>query len=268
MALVLVQEIRDLAAVLFHSIDDLLGLADGHAGVVLAVDDHEWGCNFPGLVDGAYVLEELTVLLQRAVLGLSQGATIGARVLQEGNEVGDPHDIHPRAPEFRVFGESGEHHEPAVGASHYRDTLVAALPQPVRRVCQVLDGVHPQSYVVEVGVSLAVSRRSTDVREEHGVAPAEQILRHGGESGTRLALGPAVDVHYYGCVLCLGLVEEGRYPAIVEAGIAHDPRLAEAAGRDACRRGAGETLRISVGQVDDPDVRVALRGREGEGESS
>src|SRR5215218_6603316 len=145
MALVLVQEIRDLAAVLFHSIDDLLGLADGHAGVVLAVDDHEWGCNFPGLVDGAYVLEELTVLLQRAVLGLSQGATIGARVLQEGNEVGDPHDIHPRAPEFRVFGESGEHHEPAVGASHYRDTLVAApsasaprMPGPRRSPSSVL----------------------------------------------------------------------------------------------------------------------------------
>ena len=60
---------------------------------------------------------------------------------------------------------------------------VAAFPQPVRRVRQILYGVHPQVHVVEVGVSLTVSRRSADVGEEHGEAPTEQILRHGGERG-------------------------------------------------------------------------------------
>jgi hypothetical protein len=109
---------------------------------------------------------------------------------------------------------------------------------------------------------------SADVREEHGVATAEQVLRHGGERGARLALRPAVDVNYDGCVIRLGLVEEGRYPAIVEAGISHDPWLAEAAGRNTCRRGARKTPCISVGHVDDPDIRVALRGREGKSELS
>src|SRR5215210_8079625 len=115
-------------------------------------------------------------------------------------------------------------------------------------------------------ISLAVSRRAADVREEHGVAPAEQVLRHRGESGTRLALRPAVNVHYDGCALRFGLVEEGRYLAPVEAGIAHDPGPAEAARRDARHRGAGKAPRVAVGQVERPHVRVALRGREGEGE--
>src|SRR5918992_648976 len=77
-----------------------------------------------------------------------------------------------------------------------------------------------------------------------------------------------MDVHYDGGVFRLGLVEEAWYLMVVEAGIAHDPWLAEAAGRDAGRRGAGKAPRIAVGQVDDPDVGVALRGREGEDEPS
>jgi hypothetical protein len=77
-----------------------------------------------------------------------------------------------------------------------------------------------------------------------------------------------VDVYYDGRVLCSRFVEEGRYPAIVEAGIAHDPWLAEAAGWDACRRGVGKALRLAAWQVDNPDVRVALRCREVEGEPS
>src|ERR687894_2213293 len=208
------------------------------------------------------------VPLQRAVLLLAQGATVAARVLQESDEVGDPHDIHPGRPELGVFGEGGQHHEPTVGAAHYRDASVAALRQPVRRVCEVLDGVHPQPYVVEMRVDLAVPRRAADVREEHGVPPAEQILRHGGERGTCLALRPAVDVHYDGCVLCSPFVKEGWYPTPVEAGIAHDSGSAEAARRDARRRGAGKVPRIAIWQVDDPDVRVALRGCEGKGEPS
>src|SRR5215211_2060903 len=56
-ALVLVEQILDLASVLFHPIDDLLGLPDGHAGIVLAVDDHERGRDVPGFVDGAYGLQ-------------------------------------------------------------------------------------------------------------------------------------------------------------------------------------------------------------------
>src|SRR5829696_626654 len=40
MALVLVEQILDRTAVTLHALDDLLGLPDGHAWVVLAVDDH------------------------------------------------------------------------------------------------------------------------------------------------------------------------------------------------------------------------------------
>src|SRR5919107_1039394 len=40
MALVLVQEVIDRTAVAPHALYDLLGLSDGHARVVLAVDDH------------------------------------------------------------------------------------------------------------------------------------------------------------------------------------------------------------------------------------
>src|SRR5918995_4460667 len=71
-ALVLVEQVIDRAAVLFHAIDDLLGLPDWYAWVVLAMDDHERGCNVPGLVDGAYGLQERAVLPQRPVLGLAQ----------------------------------------------------------------------------------------------------------------------------------------------------------------------------------------------------
>src|SRR5215216_6888397 len=183
-ALVLVEQVIDRTTVLFHALDDLLGLPNGHAWVVLAVDDHERGRYLLCLVDGAYGLEERAILLQRGVLGLAQGATVAACVLQEGDEVGDPHDVHSCAPELRVFGEGCEHHEPAVGATHYRDTPVAALPQPVRRVCQVLDGVHPQPHVVEVGVSLAVSCGPSNVRKKDGEAPAEEVLRHRGERGS------------------------------------------------------------------------------------
>src|SRR5687768_16733887 len=85
-ALVLVEEILDLAAVLSHSVDDLLGLPDGHAGIVLPVDDYERGRYVLCLVDGAYGFEDRTVLLQRAVFGLAQAPPVGARVLQKGDE--------------------------------------------------------------------------------------------------------------------------------------------------------------------------------------
>src|SRR5215208_4647386 len=48
-ALVLVEQILDRTAVLFHPIDDLLGLPDGHAGIVLAVDNHERAVMSPAL---------------------------------------------------------------------------------------------------------------------------------------------------------------------------------------------------------------------------
>src|SRR5215210_7280884 len=75
-----------------------------------------------------------------------------------------------------------------------------------------------------------------------------------------------MDVHYHGCVLCFLLVEEGRYLSPVEAGVTHDPRPTKAARWDAGRRRAGKAARVAVGQLDDPDVGVALGRGKGEGE--
>src|SRR5215204_4542150 len=172
-ALVLVEQILDGAAVLVHTVHDLLGFTHRHARVVLSVHDHERGRDVFCLVNGAYGLEELAVLLQRAVLGLAQRAAVAARVLEEGDEVGDPHDVYARRPQVRILRKGRQHHEPAVGAAHYADAPVAALPEPVRRMREVLHRVHPQPYVVEVGVGLAVPRRAAYVGGEHGVAPTE-----------------------------------------------------------------------------------------------
>src|SRR5215203_3457462 len=81
MALVLVEEVLDRTTVALHALDDLFRLPDGNARVVLAMDDHERGRDVPGPVDWAYGREELAVSLQRAVLGLAQGAAVAARVL-------------------------------------------------------------------------------------------------------------------------------------------------------------------------------------------
>src|SRR5918993_2310499 len=218
--LVLVEEVFHCAAVLPYPLDDLLGLPYGNAGVVLAVDHHERRPYVPGLVKGAYGLEELTIRLERPVLGLAQPATVAAGVLEEGDEVGNAYDVHPGAPELGVLGEGGEHHEPAVGATHDRDALVSPPAQPVGCVRQVSYGVHPELDVVEVGVGLAVAGGAAHVGEEDGVAAMQEVLRHGGEGRPRLALRPAVHVHYYGGVLSLGLVEEGRDLTPVEAGVA------------------------------------------------
>ena len=143
---------------------------------------------------------------------------------------------------------------------------VPTLPEPVRRVREILDRIHPQPDVVEVGVLLAVPGRTTNVGEEHGVAPVQEVLRHGGERRTRLALRPAVHVYYHGRVLRLRLVQEGRYLATVERRITHDPRLAEGAGRDARGRGAGEAPRLAIGEVQNPHVGITLGRGEGEGQ--
>src|SRR5215211_5024518 len=61
--LVLVEKVLDRTAVLLHALHDLLCLSDRHPGVVLAVDHHERGPYSVRLVDGAYGLEEVAVVL-------------------------------------------------------------------------------------------------------------------------------------------------------------------------------------------------------------
>src|SRR5918994_3591389 len=140
-ALVLVEQVLDRAAVSLHAVNDLLRLSDGHPRVVLTVHDHERSRDAPRLVNRADGLKELAIPLQGAVLGLAQRATVAASVFEEGDEVGNTYDIHPGSPEIGVLREGREHHEPAVGAAHDDDAFVPTLPEPVRRVREIPDGI-------------------------------------------------------------------------------------------------------------------------------
>ena len=53
------------------------------------------------LADRRDRLEERAVVLQRAVLGLAQGAAVRAGALEEGDEVDDADDVHRAAPRAR-----------------------------------------------------------------------------------------------------------------------------------------------------------------------
>src|SRR3712207_1100956 len=75
-SLVLVEQVLDKAAVSADLLHDLLRLPDRHAGVVLAVDDHERGRYAVCFVDGAYGPQKVPVLLEGAVLGLAQLAPV------------------------------------------------------------------------------------------------------------------------------------------------------------------------------------------------
>src|SRR3712207_1578245 len=180
-----------------------------------------------GLVDRADGLEEAAIHLQRAILGLAQRPTIAAGVLEEGDEVGDPDYVHPGTPEIRVLRESREHHEPTIGATHDRHPLVTPLAQPVGCVREVLDRVHPQLYVVEVGIRLAVARRAPDVGEEDRVPVAQEVLGYWLERGPGLALGAAVDVDDDRRVVLAGLVEEGGDLTPIEGRVAYELRSEE-----------------------------------------
>src|ERR671914_3075267 len=89
-ALVLVEQVLDHAAVLAHPLHDLLGLPDGDPGVVLAVDHHKGRRYLLSLVYGTYRFEAIPVAFQRAILGLAQGPPVATSVLEKGDHVGDP----------------------------------------------------------------------------------------------------------------------------------------------------------------------------------
>ena len=94
MAFVLVAQVLDRRVAGAQRLHDLLGLADRHARVVGAVDHHQRAGDALDLADRRDRLEERAIALERAVLGLTQRAAVGARALEEGDEVDDPHDVH------------------------------------------------------------------------------------------------------------------------------------------------------------------------------
>ena len=98
MPLVLAEDVPDGAAPLADRGDDLLGLGDGDARVVLALDDQERHGDLRGVGqrgDPVEVLAHLRVALV-AVLGAAEVAAVALGVLQEGDEVRDPHDVDAR----------------------------------------------------------------------------------------------------------------------------------------------------------------------------
>src|SRR5579859_8029139 len=144
-ALVLETQVFDGYATSAQGGDDLLRLADRHARIVGAVDDEHRRGDAVHLVDGRDVFEEVAVVLQAAVLGLTQPATPGSGVFQERHEIGDADDVHAGGPYLGIGGDSGQHHEAAVAAAPDGDAPRvgdAALGQPRRRVLEVMHRIH------------------------------------------------------------------------------------------------------------------------------
>src|SRR5712691_10673632 len=137
---------------LAQSRHDLLGLANGHAGVVRAMNDEKGRCDAINVVDGRDAFQKLAVVFQAAVFRLAQLASPGAGMLQEGDEVGDAYDIYGGCPQVRIGGDGRQDHEAAVAAAHHCDTSwisYAAVLQPQRGVLQIGHRVHTQTHIIE-----------------------------------------------------------------------------------------------------------------------
>jgi hypothetical protein len=273
-ALVLEDELLD-RDVLAGLLGDLLGLPDGDARVVRAVEDEQRRGDGLDVVDGADGLEELAVLRQRAVLGLTEFAAPGAGVLQERDEVGDADYVDAGGPEVGILRERGEDHEAAVGAAERGDAAGVdggVVVEPLDAGAEVPHRVHPVADVVGAGVLLPVAGGAPDVGLEDGVATGDEVLAQRVERGPALALGAAVDVDDDGDLAgaLVGVGGEGEEAGDlqpVEALEVDQVAVAEALPGDAGGvRGSPAPALARVG-VEDVDVGVGRRAGDGHGEA-
>src|SRR5208282_3377808 len=112
-----------------------------------------------------------------------------ARVLQERDEVGDPHYVYAGGPHVWIRVEAGEDHEPSVAPSPSRD-LVLVDGVPLQDVPDgdlgVPDSVHPAPHVVQVGVPPAVPGAASEVRREDCEAETQEELDERAKAGPEL----------------------------------------------------------------------------------
>ncbi len=83
MAFVFVAEVLHRVVAFFEGVDDLFRFGDGDTGIVGAVDDEERGSDVVYMVNRGDLIEEITVILDSAVLRFSQVAAVGAGVLMK-----------------------------------------------------------------------------------------------------------------------------------------------------------------------------------------
>src|SRR5439155_19890387 len=111
------------AAELFEPSNHLLGFAYWNARVIGSMDHQQRRPDALHAVDRRDIFQKLTVLLEAAVLRLTQVAPPRARVLEKRDEVGDTDQVDPRRPQLRVGGQRRKHHESAVAAAVHGDAL-------------------------------------------------------------------------------------------------------------------------------------------------
>jgi hypothetical protein len=100
---------------------DLLALMRRHAGVSQALRHQHRAADLLDLVERRQALQQPGVLHRIAVFGGTVADAPGARALKEGLPTGDAVVVDARSPEFRVFGNGGQHHPPTVALAHDAD---------------------------------------------------------------------------------------------------------------------------------------------------
>src|SRR5439155_1084890 len=98
MALVLETDEIGRTAELAQAVDHLLGFGDRDPRIVGAVNQQQWRPDAIEMIDRRDRLEEVAVVLQRPVFGLTQVPPMRAGRLQERDEVADADEAHARGP--------------------------------------------------------------------------------------------------------------------------------------------------------------------------
>ncbi len=101
-------------------------------------------------------------------------------------KIADADQVHPRGPQLGVSRQRGEDHKAAVASAIDRDARRVDLrlcAQPIDRVREIGDRVHPFFHVVKVRVGFAITGRAAHVRREHRITARDQVLNDREKDG-------------------------------------------------------------------------------------